>query len=64
MVAGYVDVITGRKTIGKRMAAKLKDIRQQLRQRMHDRLEGTKEWLQSVVRGYSNIMPYRPTRSD
>ena len=34
------------------MAAKLKDIRQQLRQRMHDRLKGTKEWLQSVVRGY------------
>lgn len=41
-----------RKTIGKRMAAKLKDIRQKLRQRMHGRISGTVKWLQSVVRGY------------
>ena len=41
-----------RKTIGKRMAAKLKDIRAQLRQRMHERLPGTGKWLQQVVRGY------------
>ena len=41
-----------RKTIGKRMAAKLKDIRQQLRRRMHERTSGTVKWLQSVVRGY------------
>jgi len=41
-----------RKTIGKRMAAKLKDIRVQLRKRMHARVPGTVKWLQQVVRGY------------
>jgi RNA-directed DNA polymerase len=41
-----------RKTIGKRMAGKLKDIRVQLRKRMHARMPGTVKWLQQVVRGY------------
>lgn len=41
-----------RRTIGKRMAAKLKEIHQQMRQRMHDSLEETKKWLVGVVRGY------------
>jgi RNA-directed DNA polymerase len=41
-----------RKTIGKRMAAKLKQIRAQLRIRMHERMEGTVKWLQQVVAGY------------
>jgi RNA-directed DNA polymerase len=41
-----------RKTIGKRMAAKLKDIKAKLRKRMHAGLTGTVEWLQQVVRGY------------
>jgi group II intron reverse transcriptase/maturase len=41
-----------RKTIGKRMAAKLKDIRAQLRQRMHARVPGTAKWLRQVVQGY------------
>jgi len=41
-----------RKTIGKRMTAKLKEIRAQLRKRMHERVSGTVEWLQQVVRGY------------
>jgi group II intron reverse transcriptase/maturase len=41
-----------RKTIGKRMAAKLKDIKAKLRQRMHESIKGTLKWLQSVVRGY------------
>ncbi len=41
-----------RKTIGKRMAAKLKQIRQKLRERLHEKTKGTMEWLQSVVRGY------------
>jgi RNA-directed DNA polymerase len=41
-----------RQTIGKRMAAKLKDIRAKLRQRMHGRVSGTVPWLQQVVRGY------------
>ena len=41
-----------RKTIAKRMAAKLKEIKQQLRTRMHDQTAQTGEWLQSVVQGY------------
>ena len=41
-----------RKTIGKRMAAKLKEIRVKLRKRMHARVPGTVKWLQQVVRGY------------
>ena len=41
-----------RKTIGKRMAAKLKAIRAQLRERMHDGVAGTASWLAQVVRGY------------
>ena len=41
-----------RKTIGKRMAAKLKEIQAELRQRMHESLAETVKWLQSVVRGY------------
>jgi RNA-directed DNA polymerase len=41
-----------RRTIGKRMAAKLKDIRAKLRVRMHERVQGTVPWLQQVVRGY------------
>jgi len=42
----------GRQTIGKRMAAKLKDIKAKLRQRMHEAIGDTVGWLQSVVRGY------------
>jgi len=41
-----------RKTIGKRMAAKLKDLKAKLRQRMHGRIPGTVKWLQQVVSGY------------
>jgi len=41
-----------RKTIGKRMTAKLKDIQSQLRKRMHAGRTDTVEWLQQVVRGY------------
>jgi len=41
-----------RKTIGKRMAAKLKEIRATLRRRLHGQIAGTVEWLQQVVRGY------------
>ena len=43
-----------RKTIGKRMRAKLQEIRQQLRQRMHDAVPTTGKWLRSVVQGYFN----------
>ena len=41
-----------RRTIGKRMAAKLKEIRAQLRQRLHEGVRDTADWLRSVVRGY------------
>jgi group II intron reverse transcriptase/maturase len=41
-----------RRTIGKRMAAKLKEIRAQLRQRMHVAPATTVKWLAQVVRGY------------
>ncbi len=47
---GYFTVY--RKTMGKRMAAKLKDIRQQLRRRMHAPTGSITEWLIGVVRGY------------
>jgi RNA-directed DNA polymerase len=43
-----------RKTVGKRMRAKLKSIRAELRRRMHDPIEQTGEWLKQVVRGYYN----------
>jgi RNA-directed DNA polymerase len=41
-----------RRTIGKRMAAKLKDVRAKLRQRMHVSPATTGKWLAQVVRGY------------
>jgi RNA-directed DNA polymerase len=47
---GYFTVL--RKTMGKRMAVKLTDIRRQLRQRMHALDGDTSKWLISVVRGY------------
>ena len=47
---GYFTVY--RKTIGKRMAAKLKEIRQELQRRRHASIVETKAWLISVVRGY------------
>jgi group II intron reverse transcriptase/maturase len=47
---GYFTVL--RKTIGKRMAAKLHDIQQKLRKRMHESVVDTTKWLISVVRGY------------
>jgi group II intron reverse transcriptase/maturase len=43
-----------RKTIGKRMRAKLQEIRQKMRQRMHDAVPTTGKWLRSVVQGYFN----------
>ena len=43
-----------RKTIGKRMAAKLKTIKAELRRRMHEPIRDTGEWLRAVVRGYFN----------
>jgi len=43
-----------RKTIGKRMRAKLREIKQKLRQRMHDAIPEVGKWLRSVVQGYFN----------
>jgi hypothetical protein len=48
-----------RKTIGKRMAAKLADIGEKLRKRMHESIRTTVKWLQQVVRGTSNTMPFQ-----
>ena len=44
--------VVQRKTIGKRMAAKLKEIKAELQRRMHESIEVTLKWIQSVVRGY------------
>jgi RNA-directed DNA polymerase len=43
-----------RTTIRKRMRAKLRQIKQALRVRMHDPVPRTGEWLKSVVQGYFN----------
>ena len=43
-----------RRTIRKRMRGKLRQIKQQLRERMHDPVPQTGEWLKSVVQGYFN----------
>jgi RNA-directed DNA polymerase len=47
---GYFEIL--RKTIGKRLTAKLKEVAAELRKRMHEPIEDTLKWLQSVVRGY------------
>ena len=41
-------------SIRKRMRAKLRQIKQQLRWRMHDPVPQTGSWLKSVVQGYFN----------
>jgi hypothetical protein len=43
-----------RKTIRKRMRAKLRRIKPELRKRMHDPLSQTGQWLKSIVQGYFN----------
>jgi RNA-directed DNA polymerase len=43
-----------RKTIGKRMAGKLKAIQAILRRRMHEPIKDIGNWLRAVVRGYFN----------
>ena len=49
---GYFTV--RRKTIRKRMRAKLRQLKQELQRRMHDPIAQTGRWLQSVVQGYFN----------
>ena len=41
-----------RKSMGKRMAAKRKELRPQMRRRLRESTENAKKWLQAVVRGY------------
>ena len=43
-----------RTTIRKRMRTKLREVKQQLRKRMHDSVPQTGGWLKSVVQGYFN----------
>jgi RNA-directed DNA polymerase len=43
-----------RKTIRKRMRTKLRDIKQQIRERMHDPVRQTGQWLKSIVQGHFN----------
>ena len=43
-----------RKSISKRMRAKLLEIKQQLHRRMHESIPRTGRWLRSVVQGYFN----------
>jgi RNA-directed DNA polymerase len=47
---GYFEV--RRKTVKKRMRAKLQAIKGELRRRMHEPIAQTGEWLQTVVKGY------------
>jgi RNA-directed DNA polymerase len=44
--------VVRRKTVRKRMRAKLQALKAELRRRMHAPIAETGEWLQSVVRGY------------
>jgi group II intron reverse transcriptase/maturase len=43
-----------RKTVSKRMRAKLTDLKGELRHRMHSRVSDTAAWLRRVVQGYLN----------
>ena len=43
-----------RKTIRKRMRSKLREIKQQLRERMHDPVRQTGHWLKSIIQGHFN----------
>src|SRR5499425_1162027 len=43
-----------RRTVRKRLRAKLREIKQQLRGRLHDPVAETGKWLRSVVQGYFN----------
>jgi RNA-directed DNA polymerase len=43
-----------RRSVRKRLRAKLAEVKQQLRQRMHEPVALTGKWLQSVVQGYFN----------
>lgn len=42
-----------RRTMAKRMRAKLREVKQELRRRMHDDCQSVGRWLRSVVQGYT-----------
>jgi RNA-directed DNA polymerase len=46
--------VVKRKTVGRRMRAKLEELKQQLLNRTHDPIVQTGKWLKSVVQGYFN----------
>jgi len=50
-------------TIRKRMRAKLRQIKQQLRVGMDDPVPQTGQWLQSIVQGYFNYYAGKPHES-
>ena len=43
-----------RTTIKKRFVKKVKEVKQELKERMHDNVMETGKWLNSVIRGYQN----------
>lgn len=53
----------GRQPIAKRMRAKLSEIKEHLRRRMHDPVAVTGKWLRSVVRGWLNYYAVPGTSS-
>ena len=46
-----------RQTIAKRLRAKLREVKEQLRRRWHEPVAKTGAWLRSVVQGYFNLNP-------
>ncbi len=50
----YGHFVVGRKTIKKRMVSSVKEIKRQLRVRLHDPIGHTGEWLRRVVQGHLN----------
>jgi RNA-directed DNA polymerase len=57
------DFLLMRLTKSERMRAKLREVKEELRRRMHDPIRKTGEWLASVVRGHVNYYGV-PTNSD
>ena len=57
------DFLLMRLTKSGRMRAKLREVKEELRRRMHDSIHQTGEWLASVVRGHVNYYGV-PTNSD
>jgi len=47
--------VIGRKTIKKRMRAKLKAVKVELRKRMHDPIAKTGEWVKQMLQGHLNL---------